>query len=103
MQAAVFMDQERAHDEACLMIESARGVKRREDAFEALHEALVSKPQVFEVPAQVHEALRGIVVGEIGVKNDDFGERTQRGPLRPEGTPIEFGVSKYIGRDLAKP
>src|SRR6267154_3804916 len=72
MQAAVFMDQERAHDETGLIIESARAAHRREDAFEALHEALVSKPKLFEVPAQAHETLRSIVVSEIGVKNDDF-------------------------------
>src|SRR5216683_5834427 len=103
MQAAVFMDQERAHDETRLMIESAKAVQRREDAFEAPHEALVSKPKVFEVPAQTHQTLRSIVVSEIGVENDDFGERTRRRPLRPQGTRIELGVSKYIGRELTKP
>src|SRR5882724_8442323 len=103
MQAAIFMDQERAHDETRLMIESAKAVQRREDAFEALHEVLVSKPKVFEVPAQTHQTLRSIVVGEIGVENDGLGERTRRGPLRPQGTRIELGVGKYIGRELAKP
>src|SRR5216683_1313998 len=78
MQAAIFMDQERAHDKTRLRIESAKAVQRGEDAFEALDEALVSKSQVFEIPAQTHETLRSIIVSEIGVENDDFGERTQR-------------------------
>src|ERR1700704_1804997 len=103
MQAAVFMDQERAHDEARLMIDGAKAMQRREDPFEALHEALVSNPKIIEIPAQAHEALRNVAVRQIGVKNDDFGERARVGPLLPQGSRIEFGVRKYIARELAKP
>jgi len=78
MQAAVFMDQERAHDETGLIVESARAAHRREDAFEALHEALVSKPKLLEVPAQTGQTLRSVAVSEIGVENDDLGERIIR-------------------------
>src|ERR1700719_2633324 len=98
MQAAILVNQKRAHDETRLVIESAKAVQRREDPFEALHEALISKPKVLEVPAQTHEALRSIV-SEIGVENDDFGERARGGPLRRQGARIELGVSKYIGRE----
>src|ERR1700730_18292054 len=74
MQAAVFMDQERAHDEGCLMIESAQVVERRQHPLETMHEALVSTPKIVEVPAQAHEALRSVAVGETGVKDDDLRE-----------------------------
>src|SRR6266851_4142770 len=64
-----------AHDETGLIVESTRAAHRREDAFEALHEALVSKPKLFEVPAQTGQPLRSVVVSEIGVEDDDLGER----------------------------
>src|SRR5258708_18881278 len=102
MEPEVFMDQQRAHDEACLMIEGTNTLQRREHAFEAFHEALVPQPQVFQVPTQAHQALRSIAVGEIGVKDDDFGERAPRGTLLPQETRIQLGLGRYMRRWLAR-
>ena len=82
VQTAIFVDQQRAHDEAGLIvIEMAAALERREHALKALHETPVSQPEIVEVPAQVHQALRRVVVGETGVEYDDPGKRS--GALHP--------------------
>ncbi len=50
MQAAVFVDQQRAYAEACLFIEMHPAAKCCFNAFEAPHKSPVAQPQILEIP-----------------------------------------------------
>ena len=87
VQAAVFMDQQRAHDEAGLRIETASGLcsaaSTRSNRFT---KRWYREPRSSRSQPRLDQALRRVVVGEIGVEDDDFGRASPPGAAAPSGS-----------------